>query len=320
MCFEACLRGQKTAGGLGGAQPPPPHLQTQCSMKHACTAYFTLKHASARLWREKKQRSGGVGGGRSPPHLQTHGAGGLGGAQPPPFANTMLVRWGWGGGGARTTGFNKILMFCSTLARLKTNSRGVGGGAALLFANTMLVRWVSTRGSWSVWGGGGSPPPFANTRLARRVSTRFICFAARLHGKNKKRGGWGGGSPLHLQTQCSYDGFQQEAAGQFGGGAQPPSFANTRLARRVSTRFICFCSTLAWLKINSGGGWGGAAPPHLLQQDASHLQTHGSHDGSQQDSYVLQHACMAKNTRGELGGLARRASTRFICFEARLHG
>ena len=178
----------------------------------------------------------------------------------------------------------------------------------------------------------------------------FFCCAAppickhnaRTMGFNKKqRGGWGGGrSAPHLQTHGSHDGFRQDSYvlqhactaknKQRGlGGAQPPP----PRPQQTQCSYDMFCSPLAWLKRGVGGG---AAPPFAnttlvrwVQQDASHLQAHGSHDGFQQDSYVLQHACTAKNTqRGGWGGrsppppfantmLVRWASTRRICFEAR---
>ena len=114
--------------------------------------------------------------------------GGWGGAQPPPICKhttrttgfnkihmlcstlARLKKKSGGLGGtappickhtARTTGFNKILLFCSTFARLKINSGGLGGAQPPPFANTMLVRWVSTRGSGGV--GGSAAPPFKHT-------------------------------------------------------------------------------------------------------------------------------------------------------------
>ena len=78
--------------------------------------------------------------------------------------------------------------------------------------------------------GGAQPPPICKHTARTTGFNKILLFCSMLcTAKNKQRGGWGGRSPPHLQTQCSYDGFQQEAAGELG-GAQPPPFANRRLA------------------------------------------------------------------------------------------
>ena len=145
----------------------------------------------------------------------------------------------------------------------------------------------------------------------------FFCAAEALQ-IFLQRGGWGGRSPPHLQTHGSHDGFQQDSYvlqhactaqnKQRGGlgGAQPPPICKHN------------ARTMGFNK-RQRGGWGGRSPPHL--------QTHDSHDGLQQDSYVLKRACTKISSGGGWGGrspppfantmLVRWASTRRICFEAR---
>ena len=146
-------------------------------------------------------------------------------------------------------------------------------------------------------GGAQPPPPFANTMLARLQQDPHTLKYTLHSFKTKKCRGVGGVHVRWVSTRfiwvmCLEACLRgQKTVGGWGGGTAPaPPFANTMLDEaRLHSIFnfeACFCTALKRKKTTQRGGWGGRSPPPPFA-----------------------------NTR-----LARRVSTRFICFAARLHG
>ena len=162
----------------------------------------------------------------------------------------------------------------------------------------------------------------ARTVLASWMWKVFLCSEASLPGFTKKRGGWGGRSPPHVQTQCSHHGCGRysyalkqacpasKKSGGVGGGAQPPPCANTTLASWVWKVFVCSEASLPGFT-EKRGGWGGRSPPHV--------QTQCSHHGFGRYSYALKQACPASKKSGG-GGVGGSAAPPMCKHNARIMG
>ena len=149
-----------------------------------------------------------------------------------------------------------------------------------------------------------------------------MLLKASLHGLKRQRGGWGGRSPPHLQTQRRYDGFWEGSYGfclcrqddtwsdvaQLKKGEPPLQLETDCLYDefwKALKQFCVWCKSSSWCyvlenkpaqpkKKPGGGGVGGAQPPHL--------QTQRRYDGFWEGPYGFC-LCWQDDARSDLAQL-----------------